>query len=143
MTESIRRRLSGKSFHKCGAFTEKPRRPKRSRLWRGTVSSDLLLPPCHPPLHQCTRSEPMSGTRDTGPCSPIARALFCNRESNTVGAYVFDRVASSTAIPGLPCRFGARSAIWRRKCHHLWLTRRVVAGVIVHFFGLSAWQHLV
>ena len=27
-TGSIRRRLSGKSFHKCGAFTEKPRRPK-------------------------------------------------------------------------------------------------------------------
>ena len=29
-------------FHKCGAFTEKPRRPKRSKLWRGTVSIDLL-----------------------------------------------------------------------------------------------------
>ena len=44
---------------------------------------------------------------------------------------MFDSVASSTAIPGLPCRFGARSAIWRRKCHHLWLTRRVVASIIV------------
>ena len=57
--------------------------------------------------------------------------------------FVFDRVASSTAIPGLPCRFGARSAIWRRKCHHLWLTRRMVAGVIVQFVGPFARQHLV
>ena len=36
------RRLSGRSFHKRGAFTEKPRRPKRSRLWCGTASSALL-----------------------------------------------------------------------------------------------------
>ena len=35
--------VKSRSFHKRGAFTEKPRRPKRSRLWCGTASSALLL----------------------------------------------------------------------------------------------------
>ena len=74
-----------------------------------------------------THSEPMYGTPDTVPCSPIARALW-----HTI-QLMFDRVASSSAISGFHRCYGARSAIWRRKCHHLWLIRRVVAALFVNF----------